>query len=551
LRRGSVFPFSQRDPSTTYSVVVLDQYIVVYGVLRDSLVETMKAAIAPLAERGLSMAKYVLALDQGTTSSRAIVFDHDGAIVSVAQQEFPQIYPSPGLVEHDPEAIWSSQLAVAHEAMKKAGASAADVAAIGITNQRETAIVWEKSTGKPVFNAIVWQSRLTVPICDALKAKGFDKEIRERTGLVTDAYFSGTKVKWILDNVPGAREKADRGELLFGNVDTFLMWRLSKGRVFATDPSNASRTLLYNIYKGQWDDVILNELGIPRSMLPTVMPSSGVFGETDPEFFGAAIKMAGDAGDQQAATFGQACYEVGMAKNTYGTGCFMLMNTGEKGVPSQNGLLTTLAWGIDSKTYYALEGAIFITGAAVQWLRDGLGVIKQSVDVEALADTVPDNGGVYLVPAFVGLGAPYWDPYARGTIIGLTRGSTVGHIARATLESMCYQTRDVLEAMTADSKVDLKTLRVDGGAVVNNLLMQFQADILGVPVQRPKVAETTALGAAYLAGLAVGFWGSQEEVAEHWAIDRTFEPQMSADQREKLYAGWKRAVERSRNWEQA
>ena len=435
--------------------------------------------------------------------------------------------------------------------MKKANASASDIAAIGITNQRETAIVWEKSTGKPVFNAIVWQSRLTVPICDALTAKGFDKEIRNRTGLVTDAYFSGTKVKWILDNVPGAREKADRGELLFGNVDTFLMWRLSKGRVHATDPSNASRTLLYNIYEGQWDDVILNELGIPRSMLPTVMPSSGVFGETDPEYFGAAIKMAGDAGDQQAATFGQACYEVGMAKNTYGTGCFMLMNTGEKGVPSQNRLLTTLAWGIDSKTYYALEGAIFITGAAVQWLRDGLGVIKQSVDVEALADTVPDNGGVYLVPAFVGLGAPYWDPYARGTIIGLTRGSTVGHIARATLESMCYQTRDVLEAMTADSKVDLKTLRVDGGAVVNNLLMQFQADILGVPVQRPKVAETTALGAAYLAGLAVGFWSSQEEVAEHWAIDRTFEPQMSADQREKLYAGWKRAVGRSLKWEQA
>lgn len=497
------------------------------------------------------MAKYVLALDQGTTSSRAIVFDHDGAIVSVAQQEFPQIYPSPGLVEHDPEAIWSSQLAVAHEAMKKAGASASDVAAIGITNQRETAIVWEKSTGKPVFNAIVWQSRLTVPICDALKAKGFDKEIRERTGLVTDAYFSGTKVKWILDNVPGAREKADRGELLFGNVDTFLMWRLSKGRIHATDPSNASRTLLYNIYEHRWDDVILNELGIPASMLPTVMPSSGVFGETDPEFFGEAIKIAGDAGDQQAATFGQACYEVGMAKNTYGTGCFMLMNTGEKGVASQNGLLTTLAWGIDSKTFYALEGAIFITGAAVQWLRDGLGVIKQSVDVEALAATVPDNGGVYLVPAFVGLGAPYWDPYARGTIIGLTRGSTVGHIARATLESMCYQTRDVLEAMTADSKVDLKTLRVDGGAVVNNLLMQFQADILGVPVQRPKVAETTALGAAYLAGLAVGFWSSQAEVAEHWAVDRTFEPQMSADERGKLYAGWKRAVERSRNWEQA
>ena len=501
------------------------------------------------------MAKYVLALDQGTTSSRAIVFDHDGAIVSVAQQEFPQIYPSPGLVEHDPEAIWSSQLSVAQEAMKKAGASAADIAAIGITNQRETAVVWEKSTGKPVFNAIVWQSRLTVPICDALKAKGFDKELRERTGLVTDAYFSGTKVKWILDNVAGAREKADRGELLFGNIDTFLMWRLTKGRIHVTDYSNASRTLLFNIYTRQWDDVILNELGIPRSMLPTVMPSSAVYGETDPEFFGGAIKLAGDAGDQQAATFGQACYEVGMAKNTYGTGCFMLMNTGSKGVPSQNGLLTTLGWGLGDSASpditYALEGSIFVTGAAVQWLRDSVKAIENSADVEALAGSVSDNGGVYLVPAFVGLGAPYWDPYARGTIIGLTRGSTIGHIARATLESMCYQTRDVLEAMTADSNVHLKALRVDGGAVVNNLLMQFQADILGVPVQRPKVAETTALGAAYLAGLAVGFWSSPQEVAEQWAVDRTFEPSMGEDQREQLYKGWKRAVERSMHWEQA
>ncbi|MFL5654014.1 MAG: glycerol kinase GlpK [Ktedonobacteraceae bacterium] len=497
------------------------------------------------------MAKYVLALDQGTTSSRAMVFDHAGSVVSVAQQEFPQIYPSPGLVEHDPEAIWSSQLAVAREALQKAGASVSDVAALGITNQRETAIVWDKTTGKPVFNAIVWQSRLTVPICDALKAKGFDKEIRERTGLVTDAYFSGTKVKWILDNVPGVREKAERGEALFGNVDTFLMWRLSKGRVHATDPSNASRTLMYNIYKGEWDDVILKELGVPRAMLPTVMPSSGVFGETDPEFFGGAIKMAGDAGDQQAATFGQVCYEVGTAKNTYGTGNFMLMNTGTKGVPSQNGLLTTIAWGIDNQVIYALEGAIFITGAAVQWLRDSLGIIKNSADVEALASSVPDNGGVYMVPAFVGLGAPYWDSYARGTIVGLTRGSNAGHIARAVLESMCYQTREVVEAMTADSGVDLKTLRVDGGAVVNNLLMQFQADILGVPVQRPKVAETTALGAAYLAGLAVGFWSSEQELAEHWAVDRTFEPQMSAGQRDKLYAGWKRAVERSLRWEQA
>jgi glycerol kinase len=497
------------------------------------------------------MAKYVLALDQGTTSSRAIVFNHDGAIVSVAQQEFPQIYPSPGLVEHDPEAIWSSQLAVAKEALQKAGASASDIAALGITNQRETAIVWDKNTGKPVFNAIVWQSRLTVPICDALKAKGFDKEIRDRTGLVTDAYFSGTKVKWILDNVQGAREKADHGELLFGNVDTFLMWRLSKGRVHVTDPSNASRTLMYNIYKGEWDDVILKELGVPRSMLPEVRPSSEVYGETDPEFFGGAIQMAGDAGDQQAATFGQACYEVGMAKNTYGTGCFMLMNTGTKAVPSQNGLLTTIAWGLGGQTVYALEGSIFITGAAVQWLRDSLRAIKSSGDVEALAAEVSDNGGVFLVPAFVGLGAPYWDPYARGTIVGLTRGSSVAHIARATLESMCYQTRDVLEAMTADSGVTLKALRVDGGAVVNNLLMQFQADILGVPVQRPKVAETTALGAAYLAGLAVGFWKSEQELAEHWAVDRTFEPQMSASERDKLYAGWKRAVERSQRWEQA
>ncbi len=497
------------------------------------------------------MAKYVLALDQGTTSSRAIVFDHEGTIVSVAQQEFPQLYPQPGWVEHNPEDIWNSQLAVAQEAMKKAGASASDIAAIGITNQRETAVVWEKATGKPVYNAIVWQSRQTVPICEALTAKGFDKEIRARTGLVTDAYFSGTKIKWILDNVEGARAKAERGELLFGTIDTFLMWRLSNGRVHATDYSNASRTLIYNIYEKKWDDVILNELGIPASMLPEVKPSSGVFGETDPSFFGAPIPIAGVAGDQQAATFGQACYEVGMAKNTYGTGCFMLMNTGNKGVPSQNGLLTTLGWGIGNEIVYCLEGSIFITGAAVQWLRDGLKAITSSADVEALANTVPDNGGVYLVPAFVGLGAPYWDPYARGTIIGLTRGSTIGHIARATLESMCYQTRDVLEAMTADSGVTVKTLRVDGGAVVNNTLMQFQADILGVAVQRPKVSETTALGAAYLAGLATGFWGSQQEVAEHWAVDRTFEPQMSADQRESLYAGWKKAVSRALKWEEA
>jgi glycerol kinase len=501
------------------------------------------------------MAQYVLALDQGTTSSRAIVFNHGGEIVGVAQQEFPQIYPAPGLVEHDPEAIWSSQLAVAQEALAKAGITATDVAAIGITNQRETTVVWEKATGKPVFNAIVWQSRLTAPICDALKAKGFDKEIRARTGLVTDAYFSGTKVKWILDNVPGVREKAERGEVLFGNVDTFLMWRLTKGRVHVTDHSNASRTLMFNIYNSDWDDVILKELGVPRAMLPKVMPSSCVYGETDPEFFGGAIKIAGDAGDQQAATYGQACFEVGMAKNTYGTGCFMLMNTGSKGVPSQNGLLTTIGWGTGDPAHaqltYALEGSIFVTGAAVQWLRDGLGIIKDSGDVEALAASVEDNHGVYLVPAFVGLGAPYWDSYARGTIVGLTRGSTAAHIARATLESMAYQTRDVLEAMSADSGVHLKALRVDGGAVVDNLLMQFQADILGVPVQRPKVAETTALGAAYLAGIATGFWAGPQEVTERWAVDRTFEPKMSTDQRNSLYAGWKRAVERSLKWEQA
>ncbi|GHO83343.1 glycerol kinase GlpK [Dictyobacter formicarum] len=498
------------------------------------------------------MARFVLSLDQGTTSSRAILFNQQGNIVSVVQQEFPQIYPAPGLVEHNPEDIWSSQLNVAREALRKAGASASDIVALGITNQRETAIVWEKSTGRPVFNAIVWQSRLTVPICDALTAKGFDKVIRERTGLVTDAYFSGTKVKWILDNVEGARQKAERGELLFGTVDTFLIWRLTKGRIHVTDYTNASRTLLFNIYEGKWDDVILQELGIPRSMLPEVMPSSAVYGETDAEIFGTPIRIAGIAGDQQAATFGQVCYQIGMAKNTYGTGCFMLMNTGEKAIPSQHGLLTTIAWGLGTKEkpkiIYALEGSIFITGAAVQWLRDGLRAISSSAEVESLARRVTDNGGVYMVPAFVGLGAPHWDPYARGTIVGLTRGSTIGHIARATLESMCYQTREVLDAMTADSNITATTLRVDGGAVVNNLLMQFQADILGIPVQRPGIAETTALGAAYLAGLAVGFWKDLQELTRLWTIDRTFEPQMSEDQRESLYANWKRAVERSLGW---
>jgi len=500
------------------------------------------------------MTTYVLALDQGTTSSRAILFDHTGKIANLAQQTFPQIYPAPGLVEHDPEAIWSSQLTVAQEVIKQANVTTADIAAIGITNQRETTLVWEKATGKPVCNAIVWQSRLSAPICEKLKASGFDREIRARTGLVTDAYFSGTKLKWILDHIPGVRRQAERGELLFGTVDTFLLWRLTGGRVHATDYSNASRTLLFNITTAQWDEFILHELGIPRSMLPTVLPSSGVYGETAPELFGAPIRIAGIAGDQQAATFGQACYEAGLAKNTYGTGSFMLMNTGQQVVSSQHGLLTTIGWGLGARDNvqlaYALEGSIFVTGAAVQWLRDGLQIIKQSSDVEALANTVPDSGGVYLVPAFVGLGAPYWDSDARGTLLGLTRGSTAGHIARATLESMCYQARDVLEAMVADSQIDLKTLRVDGGAVGNDLLMQFQADILGVAVQRPQVAETTALGAAYLAGLAVGFWSSQQEVSALWAIDRTFEPQMSSDQRSSLYANWKRAVQRSLNWKQ-
>ncbi len=494
------------------------------------------------------MPRFVLALDQGTTSSRAILFNAAGAVVKTAQQEFPQIYPAPGYVEHDPEAIWRTQLETAQKVLEAAGATAADIAAIGITNQRETTIVWNKTTGAPVYNAIVWQSRLTVPICEALTAKGFDAEIRSRTGLVTDAYFSGTKVKWILDTVPGAREQAERGELLFGTVDTFLMWRLSGGRIHATDVSNASRTLLYNIYEQRWDDVILRELNIPASMLPEVRPSSGIFGYADAQFFGGAIPIAGAAGDQQAATFGQACFEEGMVKNTYGTGCFMLMNTGEKGMPSQNGLLTTMGWKTAGVVTYALEGSVFVAGAAVQWLRDGLKAISSSSDVELLAQSVQDNGGVYFVPAFVGLGAPYWDPYARGAITGLTRGSTIGHIARAVLESMCYQTRDVLEAMSADSGVALKTLRVDGGAVGNNLLMQFQADILGTAVQRPKVAETTALGAAYLAGLATGFWSSLPALAAMWEVDRVFEPHMSKDRRDELYARWKKAVERSLRW---
>lgn len=494
------------------------------------------------------MAKYVLALDQGTTSSRAILFNRDGRVVAVAQKEFPQIYPKPGWVEHNPMDIWESQIEVARKVMSDSGIKPDDVAAIGITNQRETTVVWDKETGQPVYNAIVWQCRRTADICDSLKAKGLAEKIREKTGLVVDAYFSGTKIKWILDNVPGVREKAERGEVLFGNIDTWLMWKLSGGRVHATDYSNASRTMIFNIHSLDWDDELLNELGIPRAMLPKALPSSYIYGYTSAEVFGAEVPLAGDAGDQQAALFGQACFKPGMAKNTYGTGCFMLLNTGETAVPSRSGLVTTIAWGLNGRVEYALEGSVFITGAAVQWLRDGLKIIEKAADTEPLATSVADSGGVYIVPAFVGLGAPYWDMYARGTIVGITRGTMREHLVRATLESICYQTRDVLEAMVSDSGIKLQALRVDGGAVVNNFLMQFQADILGIPVERPVVNETTALGAAYLAGLAVGYWSSQQEIAEQWQMDRRFEPAMAEDVRNKLYSGWKKAVERALGW---
>jgi len=490
-----------------------------------------------------------MALDQGTTSSRAIIFDENGTIKGVTNREFTQIYPKPGWVEHDPMEIWGSQIGVAREVLSKSGLSPSDIAAIGITNQRETTIVWDKNTGKPVYNAIVWQCRRTAPICDELKAKGLTETIREKTGLVIDAYFSGTKIKWILDNVEGAREKAEKGELLFGNVDTWLIWNLTGGKVHVTDYSNASRTMLFNIHTLDWDDDILAELNIPRAMLPKVMPSSHVYGYTTSEVFGGEVPIAGDAGDQQAALFGQACYSPGMAKNTYGTGCFMLMNTGEKAVKSESGLLTTIAWGVNGKVEYALEGSIFIAGAVVQWLRDELRILDNAAQSEELATKVQDNNGVYLVPAFVGLGAPYWDMYARGTIVGLTRGAKREHIVRAALESICYQTRDVLEAMQKDSGITLKNLKVDGGAVANNFLMQFQSDILGVPVDRPKVIETTALGAAYLAGLAVGYWKDKDDIASKWQIDRTFQPEMDSENREKLYKGWKKAVERALNWE--
>ncbi len=496
------------------------------------------------------MSRYVLALDQGTTSSRSIVFDRRGSVVSMAQQEFPQIFPAPGHVEHDPEAIWSSQIQTARDALARAGIGAADLAAIGITNQRETTVVWEKATGRPVANAVVWQSRVTAPICDRLEADGHGPLIRRKTGLVVDAYFSGTKIKHLLDSFDGLRARAARGEVLFGTIDSFLIWRLTGGRLHVTDVSNASRTLLFNIHTMDWDDELLALLDVPRAMLPTVRSSSEILGETDPDLLGAAVPIAGVAGDQQAALFGQACFEPGAAKNTYGTGCFMLLNTGSTPVASEQGLLTTVAWRIGAETTYALEGAVFVAGATVQWLRDGLAAIHASPDVERLMAEVPDTGGVYLVPAFVGLGAPYWDPRARGIIVGLTRGTRMAHIARAAVDAMAYQTRDVLEVMQAESGIALKSLKVDGGAAANALLLQFQADLLGVPVRRPVVGETTALGAAYLAGLAVGYWQGLDDVRGNWALDREFEPAMAPAARERLYAGWKKAVARSLQWEE-
>ncbi|MCF6463660.1 glycerol kinase GlpK [Clostridium sp. Cult1] len=492
-----------------------------------------------------------MALDQGTTSSRAIIFNHEGEIIQVAQKEFTQYYPKPGWVEHDPMEIWGTQSGVLREVLETAGIRPDEIAAIGITNQRETTVVWDKNTGKPIYNAIVWQCRRTANICDELKAKGLEDYIRENTGLVIDAYFSGTKIKWILDNVEGAREKAEKGELLFGNMDTWLIWNLTRGKVHVTDYSNASRTMIYNIKELKWDEKMLEELGIPAAMLPEVRPSSEIYGVTDPQTLGGAkIPISGIAGDQQAALFGQACFEPGMAKNTYGTGCFMLMNTGEEAVTSKNGLLTTIAWGVDGMVEYALEGSIFVAGAVIQWLRDELHLITHAKDSEYFASQEKDNNGVYLVPAFVGLGAPYWDMYARGTIVGLTRGANKNHIIRAALESIAYQTRDVLEAMQEDSGIDLQDLRVDGGAVANNFLMQFQSDILGVPVHRPEIIETTALGAAYLAGLAVGFWSDKEEITKRWSVDRVFETEMEDEEKERLYKGWKKAVERSHKWEE-
>ena len=495
------------------------------------------------------MSKYILALDQGTTSSRAIVFDRSGRVVSLAQQEFKQILPAPGVVEHDAEEIWASQLQVAKDALAKASLQPSEIAAIGITNQRETTVLWERDTGKPVANAIVWQSRITAPICEELKARGLEQTVRDKTGLVIDAYFSGTKIKHLLDSHPELRERAVRGEILFGTIDTFLIWRLTGGQQHVTDYSNASRTLVYNIHSLQWDDELLKILDIPRAMLPEVRPSSEVYGHTTAEHFGGSIPVAGCAGDQQAATFGQACFDVGSAKNTYGTGCFLLMNTGSQAVQSNHGLVTTIGWGLrrdnNTELTYCLEGSVFIAGAAVQWLRDGLGIIKTSAEVQTLAASVPDSDGVYFVPAFVGLGAPYWDPYARGAIFGITRGTKAGHIARAAVEAMAFQTRDVIESMQKDSGIQLKELRVDGGACVDNLLLQFQANLLGVPVVRPAVTETTALGAAYLAGLAVGFWNGLDDVRSNWQLDAKIAPDPQLKERDAIYSRWQNAVSRT------
>lgn len=496
------------------------------------------------------MAQYIMALDQGTTSSRCILFNEAGLIVQSAQKEFTQIYPKAGWVEHDPKEIWSTQIGVAAEAMAGMRLSAADIAAIGITNQRETTIVWNKYTGEPVYNAIVWQCRRTSNHCDALKESGFDKIIKEKTGLIVDAYFSATKIQWILDNVAGAREAADQGDLLFGTVDTWLIWNLTKGQTFVTDYTNASRTMLFNIHELTWDDEILNKLNIPRSMLPEVKSSSAVYGYTAKGLLGAEIPIASAAGDQHAALFGQCCHRPGEAKNTYGTGCFLLMNTGEKAVNSENGLLTTIAWGIDGKVEYALEGSIFVAGAAIQWLRDELRMLKTAADSEKYAEAVMDTNGVYMVPAFVGLGAPYWDQYARGTIVGLTRGAKKEHFIRAALESIAYQTYDVLRAMEEDSGIELHRLKVDGGACVNNFLMQFQADILGVQVERPAVIETTALGAAYLAGLAVGYWKDKEHITKNWVISKSFAPALDKDSQTKLLNGWHKAVEKAQAWDE-
>jgi glycerol kinase len=488
------------------------------------------------------MQQYILSFDQGTTSSRAIVFDHTGAIISVAQKEFKQIFPQPGWVEHDANEIWSTQLGVAAEAVTKAGLTIQQIAAIGITNQRETTVVWDQQTGMPIFHAIVWQDRRTAAYCDELKAAGHAQMIQSKTGLIIDAYFSATKLKWILDHVEGARAKAEKGELCFGTIDSWLVWKLTNGKVHVTDVSNASRTMLFNIHSLTWDEELLQLFNIPASILPQVKSSSEVYGHTQNILTAHNIPIAGIAGDQQAALFGQLCTQPGMVKNTYGTGCFMLMNTGEKAVRSQNHLLTTIAWKINGVTQYALEGSVFIAGAVVQWLRDGLKIIRSSKEIETLAATVKDSDGVYVVPAFAGLGAPYWNQHARGTITGITRGTTGGHIARASLDSIAYQTMDVLKAMEADAGITIKELRVDGGATANNLLMQFQSDVLNAKVVRPIVTETTALGAAYLAGLAVGYWKNVDEIQQQWQMDRTFTPQISEDQRQQLSKGWKRAV---------